>query len=201
MESSRSSANYELSRNRAYGGRGRAPVEQRGDGTVAEQDGNQEGVEERLTDVALHQPVVVDDAGDGARVHQAVEQVPTFAAEAADPAGGGRHGQRDHEHEPGEAHGDVRALGYIAPDLAPVEEFVHAEIGGEVQKAVEEGKEADHAAETDQVGLLENLAQRRDGECEDEEADGPIAGEVGDVLDRIGREVVVPVAPRQPADR
>src|ERR1039458_9445533 len=70
-----------------------------------------------------------------------------------------------------------------------------------MQRAIEEGEQAGHAAETDQVRQAKGFAERRDGEGEDHEANRPRAGVTGVELDRVGGEVVIPGAPAEPENR
>src|SRR5205807_1166341 len=95
---------------------------------------------------------------------------------------------------------DVGAFGHVLKHFGEVEELVEPDVRGEVEDAVEESEEPDHAAEADQIGEFEELAERADGEGEDQEADGPIAGEMGDELDGVGGEVFMPGAPAEPEE-
>lgn len=63
------------------------------------------------------------------------------------------------------------------------------DVGGEVERRVEEGIEPDEAAEADEEGdARREAADGGDGERGEESVDGPVAGEVGDVVDRVGVE-------------
>ena len=61
------------------------------------------------------------------------------------------------------------------------------DVGGEVERGVEEGVEADEAAEADEEAeLRREAAEWRDGQGAEEGPDRPVAGEVGDVVDGVG---------------
>ena len=86
-------------------------------------------------------------------------------------------------------------------DFVEIEKLVQPHIGQEVQAAVEEGEQPEHAAVADQHGHAQQLAQRRDGQRDHQEAQGPIAGEVGDEFDGVGAQILLPGAPAQPGQR
>ena len=61
------------------------------------------------------------------------------------------------------------------------------DVGGEVERRVEEGVEADEAAEADEEAEAgSEAADGRDGERGQEDVERPVAGEVGDVVDGVG---------------
>ena len=64
------------------------------------------------------------------------------------------------------------------------------------RRAVEEREQPDHAAEADQVRKPKQLAQRRDGKRDHNQAEGPVAGEVGEEVERIGRQSRHPEMPK-----
>jgi hypothetical protein len=69
--------------------------------------------------------------------------------------------------------------------------LIGAKIGEEVHAHVEEGEEAEHAAETDEVRKVEELAKGSDAQGEDEETKGPVTGGMLKKFDGIGAQVVV----------
>ena len=113
-----------------------------------------------------------------------MEHLPALAAETANPARRGSERQRNQQHESRETHGDERALGDVLPHAGEIERLVGSEIGEEVQANVKKGEQAEHAAETDQFGKVEEFAKRRDAESEDQKAQRPIAGGVLNELRR-----------------
>ena len=63
------------------------------------------------------------------------------------------------------------------------------DVGGEMEGCVEEGVEADEAAEADEEAEAGGeAADGSDGERAKEDVEGPVAGEVGDVVDGVGVE-------------
>ena len=76
----------------------------------AQQDREDDRIDQRLADVDLDQPQEVHDAGDGARVDEAVQRRPALA-EPPDPALRRSDRQRDHQHEADESGRDVLPLG------------------------------------------------------------------------------------------
>ena len=124
----------------------------------------------------------MNDSTDCADVDRAMQDAPAAAAKAANPASRGRNRERNEQREREEAYGDEGALVDIFPDFVDVEKFVEPEVRGEMQAGVEEGEEAEHAAEADQLGQVKELAQRSDGEGDHEKSQGPVSGTVLDEL-------------------
>ena len=132
---------------------------------------------------------------DRAGIHQAMQTLPLLSANAANPTRSGGHGQGDHEDETSEADSNIGALGNIAPNLVKVEKLIDGQVSGEVQEAVKEGEESDHAAEADEPVLARDTTERGNGERREDENQRPIAGRVGDDLDGIGSEAIVKTLP------
>jgi len=70
-----------------------------------------------------------------------------------------------------------------------------------VQHGIEKGKQPEHAPEADNRVPAGDAANRSDGESNDDEAERPEAGLVGDFDERIGGEVAVEAAPDQVRER
>jgi hypothetical protein len=70
-----------------------------------------------------------------------------------------------------------------------------------VQADVEKSEEAEHAAEADEIGKLEELAEWSDAKSEDEKAQRPITGGVLQEFNRIRAELAFDNAPDQFAER
>src|ERR1700733_10540928 len=135
---------------------------------------------ERVADSLLDSPPVVDGSGDGRDVGEAVEAVPVPASELADGPGGGGQRQRDHQRPGGEPGHDEAALADVVDHGGEAESGVERDVGHEVQAAVEEGPEAEHAAEADDPGQPgDEAADGRDGQRRHEQAEGSLAGEEG----------------------
>ena len=88
----------------------------------------------------------------------------------------------------------------VLPHCGQIEGLVGTEVGEEVETGVEKAEKAEHAAKANQVGELEEFAERRDAESEDEEAQGPIAGGVLNELDGIRAEISSECAPNEKAE-
>ena len=86
-------------------------------------------------------------------------------------------------------------------NFIPIKELVEPEIGREMQRAVEERKETQHAAILDQPILLCEFAQRCDGQRNQQEAQRPIARGVSDDFQWIRAKIVLESAPTQARDR
>lgn len=133
----------------------------------------------------------MDDAAKRGDVDEAVESLPAFSTEAANPALCGSDGERNQENKSGEADGDERALGDVFPHGGEIEGLVGSDVGEEVQANVGESEQTNHAAEADEIGEIEKFAQRSDGKSDEEEAQRPIASEVLKEFDGIGAELSV----------
>src|SRR6202021_2032713 len=120
-----------------------------------------------------------------------MKRAPALAAQAANHACGGGEGQWDQECERGEAYRYKPALQHIFPHFRPVEKFVQANPSGEVQAGVEKREQPEHAAKANELRLAKKLAKRRDGQSDDDEADGPVAGAVSNKFDRVRAEIHV----------
>jgi len=116
-------------------------------------------------------------------------------AQAADPAARRRDGERDEQDERRESHRDVRPLGHVlqhVPQRVALEEqaLIEHDPGEEVQRGVGERQQADGAAEPDDAVPSGQSPDGSHGEGAEEQADRPVAGAVGDLLDRVRAEVV-----------
>jgi len=70
-----------------------------------------------------------------------------------------------------------------------------------MEAGVKKGKEAQHAAKTNEFGNLEQFTKRRDAESEDEEAEDPIAGGVLESFDLIWPQIAGKRSPYEKAER
>jgi hypothetical protein len=119
-----------------------------------------------------------------------MKHLPALSAETANPAGSGSKRQRDQQNKSKKADGDKRPLGDVFPHGGQIEGLVGAEIREEVQADVKKSEKAEHAAETDEIGKVEELAERRDAESEDEEAERPVTGGMLEKFDGVGAQLV-----------
>ena len=109
-------------------------------------------VVDRVGRVELDLPEVVQRAADRREVDETVQQVPVAAAEPPDPAGGRGERQRNHQHEGGEPRRDVGPLHHVLPHAVEGQRVVEHEVGHEVQRAVEEGEQAERPPEAARAG-------------------------------------------------
>src|SRR5690349_20093059 len=79
----------------------------------------QTAIKDGTLDSAFDQPVVMHYTGDRADVDQPVQELPALSAQPADRGGGGGEGQRDHQHERGEARGDEGPLDEVVQNVLP----------------------------------------------------------------------------------
>ena len=152
-------------------------------------------------DVGLHQPPVVHDAERRRHVGEAVQPPPRPAAQPADHAGGRGQRQRHQQHERGEAGGDERPLRDVLHDGRPVEELVEPDVRQQVQRAVEERKEAEHPPDADDVVPAGQPAKRRDRQRDQQEPQRPQPCRSRDRLDRIRAKPSLPGPTQQVRQR
>src|SRR6516225_5339741 len=108
----------------------------------------------------------MNHATDGGNIDGAMENLPAAAAEAADPAFRGSNGQGNQQNKTKEAHGDVAAFFDVLPHSGETKRLVRTDVGEKMQADVEESKQAEHAAEADEFGKIQELAQGCDGESD-----------------------------------
>jgi len=133
----------------------------------------------------------VNDAAACSEIDELVEAVPVFASELADGPVGGGGGERKQQQPGDDADRDELSFGNV------VEHGLHAEIGIErdpgehVDGSVEEGEEAEETPEFDEPAKLgDELAEWSDGQREDEQEQGVVAGGELDFGSRVGAEGV-----------
>src|SRR5215207_7579009 len=98
------------------------------------------------------------------QVDQPVQQLPALSAQPANPTCGGRDGQRDHDDERCKARCNEWTLRDVFQNSGQIEELVEPQIGREMEAAVEERKESQHATEADDLRLREQLTNGRNRE-------------------------------------
>ena len=141
------------------------------------------------------------DSEDGSQINQAMEALPVFAAEAAYPACSRGERERNQEDEGREADGDERALADVLQHFVQIEEFIQPDVGKKMERRIEKCEETDHAADANQPILAGDAPQRRDGERDKQEDEGPVAGGMGDNFDWIRAKPVVKPLPCQTGQR
>src|SRR6266550_2905747 len=97
----------------------------------------------------------MDVTQNGARVDQTVKHAPEFAAKPLDTTGGRGNSQRNHENECHEREAEIPCA-----ELSDVRHMMHNLPGKQVQAAIEEGKQAEHSAELNQIGKTGEPAKR-----------------------------------------
>src|SRR5258708_34782740 len=115
----------------------------------------------------------------------AVHYPPAPPAETANPACRRSNGQWNQEQKTEKPYCDERALGDIFPHGTKIERLIGGKIGEEVQADVEKGEEANHAAETDEIRQVVELAKRGDGQGENLKTQSAPAGGQLNEIDRI----------------
>src|ERR1700745_3678437 len=130
----------------------------------------------------------MNHAGNHRKINGTMQYPPAPSAETANPACRRSNGQWNQEQETEKPHCDERSLGDIFPHGSKIERLIGAKIREEVQADVEKGEEAEHAAETDEIRQVEELAQRRDAQGENQKTQSPPAGGELNGLDRIGSQ-------------
>jgi hypothetical protein len=168
---------------------------------IEEEEGQEGGVEDREAVVGLNQPVVMDHAAERGDVDEAVEGLPVSSAEPANPSFGGRNCQWNQQDKTSETYGNEGTLGDVFQHGSEIKGLVGTDVGQEMQTDIGEGKEPEHAPETDEVREIEKFAKGRDGKGDEEEAKGPVTGEMLHKFDGISAELTVVSASGEEAKR
>src|SRR5271169_1964 len=119
---------------------------------VEQENGENDGVNDRLTNVFLHQPDVVDYAQDRGDINKPVERLPALAKFANRPLRRSS-GQRNHQYKCRKTYRDERALVDVFIDAMQVEKLVEPDVGGEVQAAVKKREQSEHPPVLDEPVL------------------------------------------------
>src|ERR1039457_3168585 len=139
----------------------------------------------------------MNPSGQRAEIDQPMQPLPAHETEAPNPSGGGCDGQRNQQNEPSHANGDETALHHILPHFLNIEKLVQPHPSGQVEASIKECEKAQHPPETRQLGLVQQNSKRSDAKGKEQEAQGPITGGMGDVLDGVGSQLVMVAAPSQ----
>src|SRR5579872_9218 len=100
----------------------------------------------------------MDHASNRAEINEAMQRLPAFAPEAANPSFGRGDGERDQQNESGESDCYKSTLGYIVQHFVQVEKFIQPDVSEEMQCRVEERKQSKHAPVADQPKPPRKLA-------------------------------------------
>ena len=167
----------------------------------AEQEGQDGGKGQGLTDVGLHLHVVMNDPGEGGHISQAVERPPAFAPQPLDHGVGGGDRQRHQEQQAGDAHQQVFAFGHFRQRAGDAALAVLEKEDQEVQHGVKEGVQAEGAAGEDDPVPAADFAQGGDQEGEQQKDQRRHAGGENGEVHRVGAEPVVEGVPSQQGRR
>lgn len=144
-------------------------------------------VDERFGDILFYLPPEMPDTERADEVHGVVQQLP---ASPETPPHAVRRGRCEcrQEHEGREADRDERPLHQILRDRGQAHSLVENQPGQKVVQRVEKRKQAEHAAELQKLVPAADAAQWRDGQRDHDEAQGPVAEAIQDLLHRVGTE-------------
>src|ERR1043165_8507031 len=111
----------------------------------------------------------MNDAADGRDINQLVQERPTLSAQTFDPSLRRSNRQRDHQEETEHPDGYKGARVHILNSALQIELAVEPDVGHEVQEAVEEGVESEHASKLDDPLHARNFSDGRDRERDEQE--------------------------------
>ena len=171
---------------RPFGEAREAPVQH----PVGQQRPQHPGEGQRNPGVGLHQQVEVQRPAGGGQVGQAVQPAPAPAAQAPDHRVGGSDRQRGQQQETGHPHHDERPPGQIGGDRPGLEALGEPHVGEQMQDAVEEPEQPEHAPEVGQPGPAGQLARRGHRQRQDQEQEGQDPGGAGGEFPGIGAQLV-----------
>jgi hypothetical protein len=141
----------------------------------------------------------VNHAADGGEVDETVERRP-LATQLPDRPAVGRDGEQEEDDEDGHPDGDERPLEDVGHHGRDVEVVDEDDPGREVERGVEERKQAEHSPQLDQIVPAGELSQRRDTQRREKRPQRPVAGLIGDVVARVRGEVVGVETPDEQAE-
>src|SRR6516164_9357453 len=95
--------------------------------------------------------------GNYSQVNQAMQELPTLASEAPDPARRRGHCERRQHDKAGESNRNVGALADVGNNLSPIKEFVDHQVSEKVQAGVKEGEQTDHPPVADETRLAKDF--------------------------------------------
>jgi len=126
-------------------------------------------------------------AEDRRGIDQAMQALPA-APQASHGALRGSHRERDEQQQRRKADRDEGALRNVLEQHTPIQTLVHKQVEKEMHRDVEKCEQAQHAPESQQARPADEFAQRRHGECRQQESQAPDAERVLDFLDGIRAE-------------
>jgi hypothetical protein len=81
-----------------------------------------------------------------------------------------------------------------------LEEFIEPDIREEMKASIEKREQSEHAAEPDKAGSSQGNTRGCNGQRDEQESQGPVAGRMGNELDRVGSQAFMRPAPSQSDD-
>ena len=159
----------------------------------AQQQPDDGRVDRHLGIVALRRahPEEVQQPEQHDRIDGTVQCLPARRPECLDRAIERGRRERQHQQQRARADEDERALRDVAHDVAPDQAHVEPAVAEKVQAAVEEREQAQHAAKARQCRLAGELAQRRHGQREAQQAQCPVTGGTDQRFGRVRAERVL----------
>ena len=130
-----------------------------------------------------------------------MQRLPAFSAQTPNPSRSRRHRERNQQNERCEADCDELALRDINQHFVNIEKLVEPDVSQEMQAAVEKGVEPEHPAEFNERRNAKKFSQWRDGKRDQKKPQGPVAGRVSDLFDRIRTEILRVGVPSQKPNR
>src|SRR5579864_299425 len=140
-------------------------------------------------------------ARDRAQVNRAMQQLPALSAEPPDPALGRGNRQRNQQHEARESDGNEPPFQHVCPHAGKIKKPVEPNPRGKMQARIEERKQPEHAAKTNELRYMKQFAKRSDAEGDNQKSNRPVASPVLDELNRIRAEFILKSFPHQHRER
>src|SRR4029077_9639776 len=110
-------------------------------------------------------PIIMEYPRRRAEVDQAVEQLPTAAAEPSDPLSCGSDCQGNERNKAEEARNDKRAFQeHVLKHCTEIEVLIQPDIRSQMHEAIKECKESEHPSETDKATPSDETPKRGYGQ-------------------------------------
>jgi len=139
-------------------------------------------------------------SGHRAYVDQAMQRSPALP-EPPDHASRRSRCEGNHQHKSQEPHRDEFSLGDILPNVVPDEKFIEPKIRREMERPIKKRKQPQHAPVLNQPILLRELPQRRNRQRDQQKAQCPVAGCMGNHFQWVCAEIPLIRRQRQMRDR
>lgn len=123
-----------------------------GNKTKCEQRYQNSAIGEGPTQICFDQPDEVNHACSSTEINETVQHAPALTAEPPDPACRRGKSQRQHQRPRRHAGGDEAALGNIVQHLMDIKKLIQPHICQQMERAIKECIEAQHAPKANQPG-------------------------------------------------